>query len=59
MKVIEVSLKEGHSATWNADKDEWDDYAFFGYKPSIFVIKKNQEWVGIYNMDCVSNIVVR
>ena len=54
--IIEVTLKGGDSAIWEADKGEWDDYAFLG---GVFVIKKNGSWVGIYNMDNVISVVVK
>jgi len=54
--TIEISLKGGHSATWEADKDEWDDYCYDG---KVFIIKKNGMWVGLYNMDCVLSVIVK
>lgn len=55
-KIIEVTFKNGHSATWEADKDEWDDYDYDG---KVFIIKKAGTWVGIYNMDNVISVVVK
>ncbi len=54
--TIEVTFKSGHSAVWEADKDEWDDYAYDG---KVLSIKKNGAWVGIYNMDSVISVVVK
>lgn len=54
--VIEITLKNGHTAVWKADKDEWDDYAYDG---AAFIIKKDGAWVGIYNMDHVISVVVK
>lgn len=54
--IIEVTFKNGHSAVWEADKNEWDDYAYDG---SAFIIKKDGAWVGIYNMDSVISVVVK
>lgn len=54
--TIEISLKDGHAAVWEANKDEWDDYSYTG---SAFIVKKNGAWVGIYNMDCVHSIIVK
>lgn len=56
MKIIEVTFKNGHSAVWEAEKGEWDDYTYEG---SVFAIKKDGAWVGIYNMDCIFSIVVK
>lgn len=53
---IEVTFKNGHSAVWEAEKGDWDDYTYEG---PVFAIKKNGVWVGIYNMDCVFSIVVK
>lgn len=54
-KVIEIAFKDGHSATWEADRGEWDDYAYDG---KVFIVKKDGFWVGIYNIDCIRSIVV-
>ena len=55
-KTIEVAFKNGHSATWDAEKGEWDDYSYDG---KVFISKKNGSWVGIYNMDSVISVVVK
>ncbi len=55
-KTIEVTFTNGHSAVWEADKGEWDDYAYDG---SAFIIKKDGTWVGIYNMNHVISVVVK
>lgn len=54
--VIEIFLKGGHTAVWEANKGEWDDYSYNG---SAFIVKKDGVWVGIYNMDCVHSIIVK
>ncbi len=54
--VIEIALKSGHSAVWEADKDEWDDYIYDG---TAFIVIKDGEWVGIYNMDSIISVVVK
>lgn len=54
--TIEVTMKDGQSSIWEADKDEWDDYAYDG---KVFIIKKNGSWNGIYNMDCVLSVIVK
>lgn len=54
--IIEVTLKNRHTAVWEADKGEWDDYECDG---TILIIRKNGSWVGIYNMDCVVCVVVK
>ena len=54
--TIEVTLANRHTATWEADKGEWDDYSYDG---KVFIIKKDGEWVGFYNMDHVICVVVK
>lgn len=54
--TIEVALKNGHSAVWEANKDEWDDYAYDG---KALIIKKDGAWVGIYNFDGIISVVVK
>ena len=56
LNTIEVTFKNGRSAVWEADKGEWDDYAYDG---TAFIIKKGGAWVGIYNMDSVISVVVK
>jgi len=53
--TIEITLNNGHFAVWEADKGEWDDYAYDGI---AFIIKKDGAWVGIYNMNHVISVVV-
>ncbi len=54
--TINVALKTGMTAVWDAEKGEWDDYS---YDCGIFIIKKDGAWVGIYNMDVIASIVVK
>jgi hypothetical protein len=54
--IIEITLANGHTATWEADKGEWDDYAYDG---KVFIVKKDGSWVGLYNMDHVICVVVK
>lgn len=54
--TIEVTLKNRHTATWEAEKGEWDDYAYDG---KVLIIKKDGAWIGIYNMDSVISVVVK
>lgn len=53
---IEITLKGGHTAYWEADKGEWDDYAYDG---TAIIIKKNGAWVAIYNMDSVICLIMK
>ena len=52
--TIEISLKDGHTAVWEANKGEWDAYSYNG---SAFIIKKDSVWVGIYDMDVVRSVI--
>lgn len=54
--TVEVTLKGGESAIWEASKGDWDDYSYDG---KVFIIKKDGAWVGIYNMDSVISVVVK
>lgn len=54
--TINVALKTGMAAVWDAEKDEWDDYFYDG---KFFVIKKNGTWVGMNNVDVIASIVVK
>lgn len=54
--TIEITFKDGHYAVWEANKGEWDDYAYDG---KVFIVKKCDTWVGIYNMDSVISVVVK
>lgn len=42
---------------WDADKGEWDDYTYGD--GMAFIIKKDGEQVGIYNMNSVVSIVIK
>lgn len=50
---IEITMKNRNVATW--DKDEWDDYL---YDDKFFIVKKNDNYVGFYNVDEIYSIVV-
>lgn len=54
--TIEVTFKNSRSAIWEADKGEWDDYAYDG---SAFCIKKNGVLVGLYSINNVVSVVVK
>lgn len=54
--IIEVTLKNGRAAIWEADKGEWDDYAYDG---AAFCIKKGGILVGIYSMSNVISVVLK
>lgn len=45
---IEITFKSGETISYG--KGEWDDYAYDG---KAVIVKKNSEWIGIYNFDDV------
>lgn len=55
--TIEIAFK-GNSicTTWEADKGEWDDYAYDG---TMFIIVKDGVRVGFYNVDCIESIIIK
>lgn len=53
-KIILIIFKNGNSAIWK--QDEWDDYSYDG---KAFIVKKDSDWVGIYNFDSIISVVVK
>lgn len=51
--MIEILMKDGKSAIWK--EAEYTDYTYDG---KCFVVICSEKIVGIYNMDCVRNIVI-
>lgn len=51
--MIQITLRNGSYIEWN--KDQYTDYMYDG---KCFIIIRGSQWIGIYNMDCVSNIVI-
>ncbi len=53
--MIKITFKNGHHniVTWN--KDTYTDYKYDG---KCFIIIKNEQWVGIYNMDSITSVVI-
>lgn len=54
--IIEITLRNGHSIVLSSEKGEWDDYAYDG---TVFVVKKDGVWVGIYNIADIFSVVVK
>lgn len=54
--TIEVSFKSGQSTIWKADNGDWDDYDYDG---KMFIIKKDGNWVGFYNIDSILSIILK
>lgn len=53
-KVIVIVFKNGQEVVWQ--QNEWDDYAYDG---TAFIIKRGNDWVGIYNFDSIISVVVK
>lgn len=33
-----------------------DSYTDYSYDSKCFIVLKDKQWIGMYNMDCISNI---
>ena len=53
-KVIVIVFKNGQEVVWQ--QNEWNDYAYDG---TAFIIKRDNDWVGIYNFDSIISVVVQ
>lgn len=51
--MIKITFKNGNVCTWSKN-----DYTDYKYDRKCFIIIKNEEWVGIYNIDHVISIIV-
>lgn len=52
--MLKITFKNGNVAKWK--KKEYTDYKYDG---KCFIVIKNEQWVGIYNMDNIISVVVR
>lgn len=52
--MIKITFKNGNICTWG--KDEYTDYKYDG---KCFIVIRNEQWVGIYNMDNIISVVVK
>ncbi len=51
--MIRITFKNGEKAEWA--KKEYDDYKYDG---KCFIIIKDNQWIGIYNIDSIISAVV-
>lgn len=51
--MIKIIFRNGDFVTWN--EGEYTDYKYDG---KCFVVIKNEQWIGIYNIDTISSITV-
>lgn len=52
--TLSVYMKGGK--TFNFTSEEYTDYE---YRGSIFVVYKNEQWVGVFNMSEVACVIFR
>ena len=52
--MIRIVMTNGKIFEWK--KEEFDDYKYDG---KFFIIVRNGEWVGFYNLDHVISIIVK
>lgn len=52
--MIRITLTNGTLIEWS--KEEFDDYKYDG---KFFIIIRNAEWVGFYNLGHVISIIVK
>lgn len=52
--MIKITMTNSQEVKWN--KEEYDNYMYDG---KFFIIMKNNEWIGFYNLDAVISIVVK
>lgn len=52
--LIKIVFKNGSIAKWK--QDEYTDYKYDG---KCFIVIKDGQWVGFYNMDSVASIIIK
>ncbi len=52
--MIEIVLRNGYIVRWR--KKQWTDYKYDG---KCFIVIKDNEWIGIYNLDSIISIVIK
>ena len=52
--MIKIVMTNSDTVKWC--KDEFDDYTYDG---KFFIIKRNGEWVGFYNLEYVISIIIK
>ena len=52
--MIKIVFKNGCIVKWK--KKEWTDYKYDG---KLFIIIKDGEWVGFYNIDSIVSVIVK
>lgn len=52
--MIKIVFKNGCIVKWK--KKEWTDYKYDG---KLFIVIKDEEWVGFYNIDSIVSVIVK
>lgn len=52
--MIIITMANSQKVKWQ--KEEYDNYIYDG---KFFIIVKNGEWIGFYNLDTVISIVIK
>ncbi len=52
--MIKIVFKNGCICKWK--KKQWTDYKYDG---KCFIVIKDGQWVGMYNMDSIVSIIVK
>ncbi len=52
--MVKIVFKNGCTVKWG--EKEYTDYKYDG---KCFIVIKDGEWVGIYNMDCIVSIITK
>lgn len=51
--MLKITLANGNKIFWDEDEFEYDDYKYDG---KCLIIIKNNEYVGIYNIDHIISV---
>lgn len=52
--MITITMNNSQKVKWQ--EEEYDNYMYNG---KFFIIMKNGEWIGFYNLDAVISIIVK
>lgn len=52
--MIKIIMTNSQTVIWN--ENEFDDYM---YDDKFFIILKNKKWIGFYNLDHITSVIVK
>ncbi|MXP77219.1 hypothetical protein GN277_18105 [Lachnospiraceae bacterium WCA-9-b2] len=52
--MIKIVFKNGRVDEWS--KEEYSDYKYDG---KCFIVIKDNQWIGFYNMDSITSITIK